>query len=153
MKLTFNASRLALVLMSTVFFGCKDQLYDGQQEETTPATAVVSPADETTTTPNAQWWKDVSVVPLPESNGKPVDPSFKRGNSKPRIVVLGSATAEGVGASKASLSWVELMRSKLKKDNKDVLITNLAQKKFTTYHIMPSSKTIIMSASATEVVL
>ncbi len=142
MKLTFNASGLALALMSTLFFGCKDQLYDAQQEEPTPATAVVSPADETTTTPDAKWWKDASIVPLPESDGRAIDPSFKRGNSKPRIVVIGSATAEGVGASQKSLSWVELMKSKLKKDKKDVSVINLAQKKFTTYHIMPSKNKV-----------
>jgi acyl-CoA thioesterase-1 len=138
MKKNFNASKLALFLMTFVFFGCKEQLFDAPIEAA-PTTSVVTPVPaETTPVLNTKWWTDVSEVPLPVSDGKPVDASFKKGNTNPTIVVLGSATAEGVGASAKSKSWVELMKAKLKADKKVVTVVNLGTKKFTTYHIMPN---------------
>jgi hypothetical protein len=58
-------------------------------------------------------------------------------------VILGSATAEGVGASTKSKSWVELMKTKLKNDKKNITVINLGNKKFTTYHIMPSKNKVV----------
>jgi acyl-CoA thioesterase-1 len=138
MKLKLNATRLSILLIALTFFGCKEQLFDSPIE-TSPTAAVPDPEPVTSTGPSVKWYEDVSTVVLPESNGKPVDPSFKRGNDNPTIVILGSATAEGVGASTKSKSWVELMKSKLKKDNKKVSIINMAKRKSTSYHIMPNS--------------
>lgn len=141
MKLPFNASKISLLLMSFVFFGCKDQLFDAPMADK-PSTVVAAPTPETNNPPAVDWWADVSEVPLPVSNGNPVDPAFKKGNTNPTIVILGNATAEGVGASNISKSWVELMKAKLKSDQKNVNVINLAQKKFTTYHIMPTNNKV-----------
>jgi lysophospholipase L1-like esterase len=138
MKFKFNASRLSILLIAITLLGCKEQLFDSPIVST-PSAALPDPEPVTNTSPSAKWYEDISPVVLPVSNKKPVDPSFKRGNDNPTIVILGSATAEGVGASTKSKSWVELMRSKLKKDNKSVSIVNLAKRKSTSYHIMPNS--------------
>ncbi len=138
MKLKLSASRLSILLIAFTFFGCKEQLFDSPIE-TSPSAVIPDPEPVTSTGPSVKWYEDVSEVPLPESNNRPIDPSFKKGNANPTIVILGSATAEGVGASIKSKSWAELMKSKLKKDNKKVSIINLAKRKSTSYHIMPNS--------------
>jgi acyl-CoA thioesterase-1 len=140
MNLKFYAPKLALLFITIVFFGCKEQLFDGPVAAT--PTAVVTPVPEAGTTPAIDWWLDVSEVALPISDGKPVNPAFIKGNTDPTIVILGSATAEGVGASTKSKSWVELMKAKLKNDNKNVRVVNLGTKKFTTYHIMPTGNKV-----------
>ena len=137
MKLNSSASRLSILLIALTFFGCKEQLFDSQVS-TNPSAAVPDPEPVTNTGPIVKWYEDTSPVVLPVSNKKPVDPSFKRGNNNPTIVILGSATAEGVGASTKSKSWVELMKTKLKKDNKTVNIINLGKRTYTSYHIMPN---------------
>jgi hypothetical protein len=141
MNLKFYAPKLSLLLISIVFFGCKEQLFDAPVAPT--PTAVVTPAPVAGTTPAVNWWLDVSEVALPISDGKPVDPTLKKGNTNPTIVILGSATAEGVGASTKSKSWVELMKTKLKNDKKNITVINLGNKKFTTYHIMPSKNKVV----------
>lgn len=141
MKTKLNASKLAFVLLTLTFFGCKEQLFDSQTE-TKPSTAVLDPEPVTNNTPAVKWYDDVSPVILPESNNAPVDPSFKRGNKLPTIVILGSATAEGVGASIKSNRWVELMKTKLKADKKDVSIINLGVRTYTSYHIMPNGNKV-----------
>jgi len=154
MKLKINASTLALFLILFSVSGCKERLFDSPNEPA-PQTVVTAPEPEdqtnpesgttpettpgTTTPPAVSWWLDVSEIALPVSDGTQVDPAFKRGNSKPTIVILGSATAEGVGASDPSKSWVELMKAKLKADNKNVNVVNLALRQYTTYHIMPTN--------------
>lgn len=137
MNLKLSASRLSILLIALTLFGCKEQLFDSPVV-TTPSAAVPDPEPVTNTGPSVKWYEDVSPVVPPVSNKKPVDPSFKRGNTNPTIVILGSATAEGVGASTKSKSWVELMKTKLKKDSKTVSVVNLAKRTYTSYHIMPS---------------
>lgn len=141
MYLKINASKLSLLLLTFVFFGCKKQTFDAPLEPT-PATAVVPTEPDTSTAPKLAWWEDISVVALPVSDGKPVDAAFKRGNTNPTIVILGSATAEGVGASAVSKGWVELMKAKFKSDNKNVNVVNYGKRKFTTYHIMPTNNKV-----------
>lgn len=155
MNLKINAQRFSLLLIMLVFFGCKEELFDGPLQAMPPAVvempAAPDPEPEPESEPEPQpsssqpavdWWTDVSEVALPVSDGSQVDASFKKGNTKPTIVILGSATAEGVGASDKSKSWVELLKAKLKADNKNVTVVNLAQKKFTTYHIMPTKNKV-----------
>lgn len=141
MKTKLNASKIAFVLLTFTFFGCKEQLFDNQAE-TKPVTAVVDPEPVTNNAPAVKWYDDVSPVTLPEAINAPVDPSFKRGNKVPTIVILGSATAEGVGASTKSNRWVELMKAKLKADKKDVSIINLGVRTYTSYHIMPNGNKV-----------
>lgn len=149
MKLKFSTSKLSILLIAFTFFGCKEQLFDNPIE-TSPSATIPEPEPVTSTGPSVKWYEDVSEVQLPESDKKPVDASFKRGNTNPTIVILGSATAEGVGASAKSKSWVELMKAKLKKDNKTVSIVNLAKRTYTSYHIMPAGNKVANRPSANK---
>jgi lysophospholipase L1-like esterase len=54
------------------------------------------------------------------------------------IVMLGSSTAAGAGASPSDSAWVNLYRAFLQAINPGNEVTNLAQGGFTTYRIMPS---------------
>ena len=54
------------------------------------------------------------------------------------IVVLGSSTAAGAGASPSDSSWVNRYRAYLQSFNPDYQVTNRAQGGFTTYRIMPT---------------
>ena len=53
------------------------------------------------------------------------------------IVVLGSSTAAGGGASSIENSWVKLYESDLAQQNSNYTITNLGQGGMTTYNILP----------------
>ena len=141
MKKILNASKIALVLLTVTFMGCKEELYDSQLE-TKPTAEVVEPEKATNNAPAVKWYDDVSPVTLPEALNTPLDPALKRGNKVPTIVILGSATAEGVGASVKSNRWVELMKAKLKADKKDVSIINLGVRTYTSYHIMPNGNKV-----------
>jgi lysophospholipase L1-like esterase len=57
------------------------------------------------------------------------------------IVVLGSSTAEGVGATPDS-SWVERYRNELTQGNTTFEVINLARGGYTTYHILPDGTEI-----------
>ena len=137
MKLYLKVSKLSLLLIVFTFFGCKEQLFDSPAQ-LAPSAEVAAPAPVTSAEPTVNWYEDVSPVALPISDGKKVDPSYKRGNTTATIVILGSSTAAGKGASSSTKSWVELMKAKLKKDNKTVYVVNLGEAGFTTYHIMPN---------------
>jgi len=58
-----------------------------------------------------------------------------------RIVVLGSSTAAGTGASVYDSSWVGRLQQAFRKNtdpgDADTIVTNLALGGYTTYHIMP----------------
>ncbi|HEX8333900.1 MAG TPA: SGNH/GDSL hydrolase family protein [Segetibacter sp.] len=58
------------------------------------------------------------------------------------VVILGSSTAFGTGATPIDSSWVNLLNYKFKADKKNISILNLALGGYTTYHIMPSNVTI-----------
>ncbi|MFA0960566.1 fibronectin type III domain-containing protein [Roseivirga sp. BDSF3-8] len=59
----------------------------------------------------------------------------------PTVVVLGSSTAEGVGAT-AGNSWVELLDAHYSTTFSSHQVVNLAQGGFTTYHIMPDGNSV-----------
>jgi len=141
MKNTFNASKLSFLFLLLTLFGCKETLFDSPAPQV-PNTEVASPAPVTSTSPAIPWWEDTSEVVLPISDKKPIDPSYRRGNETPTIVILGSSSAKGKGASTSSKAWVELMKSKLKKDNKIVRVVNLSEGGYTTYHIMPDGNKV-----------
>jgi lysophospholipase L1-like esterase len=54
------------------------------------------------------------------------------------IVVLGSSTAAGSGASVIDSSWVSRYRTALSQDDTRFSVTNLAKGGYTTYHILPN---------------
>lgn len=60
---------------------------------------------------------------------------------KIKIVVIGSSTAEGVGASVPDSSWVNRYRRFLQKINPQNEVVNLAKGGYTTYHLLPSAFT------------
>jgi lysophospholipase L1-like esterase len=57
------------------------------------------------------------------------------GDDVPLIVVLGSSTAAGTGASLPDSSWVGRFRNYIKNINPDAQVVNLAVGGYTTYHI------------------
>lgn len=59
-----------------------------------------------------------------------------------RIVVLGSSTAAGAGASHSDSSWVKRYAKNIFQRNTRFSLTNLAQGGYTTYHILPTGSTI-----------
>jgi len=59
-------------------------------------------------------------------------------NSPYKIVVLGSSTAFGTGASPIDSSWVNKFRSYVQQQNALVTVTNFGLGGFTSYHISPS---------------
>jgi len=62
--------------------------------------------------------------------------------SQTRVVVLGSSTAAGTGASVYDSSWVERLQAEFRKNtvagNPDTIVTNLAVGGTTTYYVMPT---------------
>lgn len=57
------------------------------------------------------------------------------------VVVLGSSTAEGTGASSMSASWVGLFSKAIYQKNTRLSVVNLGKGGYTTYHIMPTGYT------------
>jgi acyl-CoA thioesterase-1 len=60
-----------------------------------------------------------------------------------KIIVLGSSTAAGMGASIRDSAWVNRLQAKLIGDHKKVKVINLACGAYTTYQILPSNSVII----------
>ncbi len=58
------------------------------------------------------------------------------------IVVLGSSTSAGTGASTPDSAWVNRYRNHLYQRDTDFMVTNLAQGGFTTYNILPTGTPI-----------
>jgi acyl-CoA thioesterase-1 len=85
---------------------------------------------------------DTNEVKLPYSNNLPMDPTLFRNGRNATIVVLGSSTAAGSGASSPSLAWVQLLKAKLEDDNKGINVVNLAVGGFTTFKIMPATSLV-----------
>jgi acyl-CoA thioesterase-1 len=140
MRINFNAFKLYLLLIVVAFFGCKKNVFEGQNLQldsaTTPATIPAA------VLPEIKWYNDTTSVVLPISDGLPINPAYKKGNETATIVILGSSTAEGKGASQKKYSWVELLTAQLKKDKKVVKVVNLGKANFTTYHIMPTGNKV-----------
>jgi acyl-CoA thioesterase-1 len=55
------------------------------------------------------------------------------------VVVLGSSTAAGNGASKPDSAWVNRLQSRMIADQKNTKVINLAYPGYTTYQVMPNS--------------
>ncbi len=62
--------------------------------------------------------------------------SYAGGDSRKVIVVLGSSTAAGTGASVSDSSWVARFRRTAQERDSTVRVVNLAVGGYTTYHIM-----------------
>lgn len=60
------------------------------------------------------------------------------GDDVPTVVVIGSSTAAGTGASSPAASWVGLLRSYLQSQDPEVQVVNLAVGGYTTYNVMPT---------------
>jgi lysophospholipase L1-like esterase len=58
------------------------------------------------------------------------------------IVVIGSSTAEGTGASTPDSSWVGLYRGEVSENDTRFPVINLARGGYTTYHLLPDDSTL-----------
>jgi predicted esterase/lysophospholipase L1-like esterase len=96
--------------------------------------------------PNSQLTStSTEPAPLPEApvnlsataNGYSVDLSWEHEKEDIKVVVLGSSTAAGTGAS-AGNSWVDKFTQSLEAQDTDNDLTNLALGGYTTYHILPT---------------
>lgn len=65
------------------------------------------------------------------------------------IVVLGSSTSEGTGASTLANSWVGLFEKEIFQKNTQLNVINLGKGGYTTYHILPTGSTIPSGVSVT----
>ncbi|MEM1271442.1 MAG: SGNH/GDSL hydrolase family protein [Bacteroidota bacterium] len=65
-------------------------------------------------------------------------PAWAEQQSQPTIVVLGSSTAQGGGASAPELAWVNRLQVYANRFDPPVRIVNLARGGYTTYHVLPS---------------
>lgn len=80
---------------------------------------------------------DSTVKPINIPASIEIDPA--RGDTTSKyIVVIGSSTAAGYGASVRDSCWVAKLRSKLIADNKRFKVINLGVGGFTTYKLMPN---------------
>jgi len=73
--------------------------------------------------------------------------------SQKRIVVLGSSTAAGTGASPNDSSWVNRLQANYRKntfDNKDTLVENLAVGGSTTHNAMPTGNPLYNVTNALD---
>ncbi len=61
------------------------------------------------------------------------------GADRPRIVILGSSTAEGVGPKNVNDSWTNRFRRWCKRLRRPIEVINLARGGYTTFHILPTS--------------
>lgn len=59
-------------------------------------------------------------------------------NSTCNIVVIGSSTAEGIGASSPENAWVNLYAKEIFQKNTALNVINLGKGGYTTYHILPT---------------
>lgn len=66
-------------------------------------------------------------------------PVVKKDTTTKVVVVLGSSTAAGWGASTYDSCWVSRMQSSFNKDSMRVKVVNLGAPGYVTYHCMPST--------------
>jgi acyl-CoA thioesterase-1 len=79
-----------------------------------------------------------SPINIP-SNPLDIDPAAPPIDTTKTIVVLGSSTAAGFGASKADSCWAGRLNGKLMADKKAFKVVNLGVGGYTTYHLLPTS--------------
>lgn len=65
------------------------------------------------------------------------------------IVVIGSSTAEGTGASTPEKSWVNLYAEAIYQKNTKLNVINLGKGGYTTYHVLPTGTSIPSGISTT----
>lgn len=65
------------------------------------------------------------------------------------IVVIGSSTAEGIGASELAKSWVSLYAKSLYNKDTRLNVVNLGRGGYTTYHVLPTGTAIPSGVSVT----
>ncbi|NIJ46420.1 lysophospholipase L1-like esterase [Wenyingzhuangia heitensis] len=65
------------------------------------------------------------------------------------IVVLGSSTAEGIGASSTDKAWVNLYADAIYQNNTKLNVINLGKGGYTTYHVLPTGSSIPSGVTAT----
>ncbi len=75
------------------------------------------------------------AVACKKDNVQPVSPV---GQPTRTVVILGSSTAFGTGATPIDSGWVGLMKTKLANDNKPARVYNLAKLGYTTYQALPT---------------
>jgi len=80
---------------------------------------------------------DRNVSPINIPGSLEIDP-VKQDTANKYIVVIGSSTAAGYGASVRDSCWVARLRNKLVADNKRFKVINLGVGGYTTYHLMPT---------------
>jgi len=80
---------------------------------------------------------DSSVNPINIPASLEIDP-IKQDTANKYIVVIGSSTAAGYGASVRDSCWVAKLRNKLVADNKRFKVINLGVGGYTTYKLMPN---------------
>jgi acyl-CoA thioesterase-1 len=73
------------------------------------------------------------------SNPLGIDPTAPPIDTTKIIVVLGSSTAAGFGASKADSCWAGRLNGKLMADKKGFKVVNMGVGGYTTYHLLPTS--------------
>ena len=81
-----------------------------------------------------------SAINIP-SNPLNLDPGALPLDTTKTIVILGSSTAAGFGASKADSCWAGRLNGKLKADNKGFKVVNFGVGGYTTYQLLPTSTT------------
>lgn len=99
------------------------------KKESTTAPAV--PNQVVTTRPSA-----IDTVTPPRDTATTVRPPVD--TTTKIIVVLGSSTAAGTGASTPDSAWVNRLQARMNADKKKIKIINLSQGGFNTYYIMPT---------------
>ncbi len=86
---------------------------------------------------NTQWWIGAMWVLLALGCRRPADVDPPRAE---RIVVLGSSTAAGTGASQPRFAWVNRYAAYLQTQRKGgAEVINLAVPGYTTYHVLPGA--------------
>lgn len=87
--------------------------------------------------------KDTVVVTVNSSFSPNWPPQYIPLSNKPyKIVVIGSSTAYGTGASPIDSSWVRKFTSYLSQQNAQVSLINLAFPGYTSYHLSPTGTVI-----------
>ena len=90
-------------------------------------------------TPSTQCLVRVSADTLSDRSDNTFEISIESGSCS--IVVLGSSTAEGIGASSPDSTWVNRFRNAVFLNDTRNEVINLAKGGYTTYHLLPTGST------------
>ena len=67
---------------------------------------------------------------------------IQKGKSTPVIVILGSSTAAGVGATPIDSAWVNVVQATVNASGTKAIFYNLAVEDYTTYNVMPDGSNV-----------